>query len=57
MRVRRRTNLLWGVVLFAASLTLLLHALGQIPVGIYDIINRSWPALLVLAGLSIVLRA
>ncbi|MBN8619655.1 MAG: hypothetical protein J0L63_12165 [Anaerolineae bacterium] len=56
MRVPRRTNFLWGVVLLALAIILFLHALGLIPVGIMDLINRSWPVLLVFAGLSIVLR-
>lgn len=56
MRTQRRTNLLWGVVLLALALVLLLHALELIPAGIYDLLVRAWPALLVLAGLSIFLR-
>jgi hypothetical protein len=56
MKIRRQTNLLWGVVLLAAAIVLVLRALGQIPDGIYDLISRAWPALLVLAGLGTVLR-
>ena len=56
MRTQRRTNLLWGVVLLALALVLLLQALELIPAGIYDLLVRAWPALLVLAGLSIFLR-
>ena len=56
MKTRRQTNLLWGVVLLAATIVLVLRALGQIPDGIYDLISRAWPALLVLAGLAILLR-
>lgn len=54
--MRRRTNLLWGVVLLATALVLLLHALDVIPAGIFDLLARAWPTLLVLAGLSILLR-
>jgi hypothetical protein len=56
MRIRRQTNLLWGVVLLAAAIILVLRALGQIPDGVYDLIARAWPSLLVLAGLGIFLR-
>ncbi len=55
-RSRRRTNLLWGLVLVAISLVLALRALGQIPDGIYDLLARAWPALLVLGGLAVLLR-
>ncbi len=56
MRVPRRTNLLWGIVLLALALVLVLRVLEVIPPGIYDLVARSWPALLVLAGLAIFLR-
>jgi hypothetical protein len=56
MKIRRQTNLLWGVVLLAIAIVLLLRALGQLPDGIYDLIVRAWPALLILAGLSVFLR-
>jgi len=56
MKIRRQTNLLWGIVLLAVAVVLMLRALGQIPDGIYDLISRAWPALLVLAGLAIFLR-
>ncbi len=52
----RRTNLLWGVLLLAVALISLLRALDLIPDGIYDLIARAWPALLVAAGLGIFLR-
>ncbi len=52
----KRRNLMWGLVLTAVSLALVLNALGYVPEGIYDIIDRAWPALLVLAGLSVFLR-
>ena len=56
MRTKRHTNLLWGLVLLAASLVLVLNAFEVIPQGVYDLIARGWPALLVLAGLFIFLR-
>lgn len=40
----------------AVALALVLHALDLIPVGIFDIITRAWPVLLVLGGLSVFLR-
>ncbi len=52
----KRRNLMWGLVLTTVSLALLLNSLGLIPEGIYDIIDRAWPALFVLAGLSVFLR-
>ncbi len=56
MRARRRTNLLWGLALLAAAAVAMARALGVLPEPIYDLLARTWPALLVLAGLSIVLR-
>lgn len=56
MRVRRRTNLLWGLALLAVAVVVMLKALDIIPASIFDLLARAWPALLVLAGLSIILR-
>ncbi|MEZ4669105.1 MAG: DUF5668 domain-containing protein [Anaerolineae bacterium] len=56
MRVSHRTNLLWGLVVLAVGLIVLLQALDFIPAGVSDVLSRSWPLLLVLAGLSILLR-
>jgi hypothetical protein len=56
MRTQRRTDFVWGLVLLALALLLVLHALQIIPAGVYDVVTRAWPALLVLAGLSIILR-
>ncbi|MEP6987648.1 MAG: hypothetical protein ABI970_18735, partial [Chloroflexota bacterium] len=56
MRVPRRTNLLFGLVILAAAIIFLLSALAVFPPGIADLINRSWPVLLVLFGLGIFLR-
>ncbi|MBI5666956.1 MAG: hypothetical protein HZC41_03040 [Chloroflexi bacterium] len=54
--MRRRTNFVFGLVLLAAAVLLLLRALDLIPTGIYDLFSRAWPALLVLVGLVILLR-
>ncbi|MEP7290865.1 MAG: hypothetical protein ABI835_03730 [Chloroflexota bacterium] len=54
--MRRQTNLLWGLVLLALALVVVANALGVIPEGMMDMILRAWPALLLLAGLSILLR-
>ncbi len=54
--MRRRTNFLFGLALLAVALVLVLRALDLIPPGIYDLIARAWPALLVLGGLAIFLR-
>jgi len=56
MRTQRRTNLLLGVVVLATALVLLGQALGIIPSQLFDVVVRAWPALLVLAGLSLLLR-
>lgn len=56
MQTRRRTNLLWGVVLLALALVVLLNTLGQIPPGVADVLRRAWPGLLILAGLALFLR-
>ena len=54
--IHRRTNLLWGLVALGVGLVLMLRALELIPDGLYDLAERAWPFLLVLAGLSVVLR-
>lgn len=56
MKVQRRTNLLWGIIALALAIVLVLRALNQLPEGIYDLITRAWPALLIIGGLSILLR-
>lgn len=56
MKVKRRKNLLWGMVAVAVTLALLLRALAVVPDAPYDLVARGWPALLVLAGLSLLLR-
>ncbi len=54
--MRRRTNLLWGLVVLVLALVVLARALGVISDGMLDMILRAWPALLLLAGLSFLLR-
>lgn len=56
MTPARRTYPLAGFVLLLLALYLLASALGVVPPGAQDLINRAWPALLVLAGLAILLR-
>jgi hypothetical protein len=56
MRLKRRTNLLLGLVFVATAVVLLLRALNLVPDGLFDLITRGWPALLVLLGLSVFLR-
>jgi hypothetical protein len=55
MDTPRRTSVLWGVILAAVALVLLLRALEVFPAGMQDILARSWPALLMLAGLALLL--
>lgn len=52
----RRTNLLWGLVALALAGVVMAGALGVLPPNIFDLITRAWPALLVLAGVSILLK-
>ncbi|HYO89838.1 MAG TPA: hypothetical protein VER79_14410 [Candidatus Limnocylindrales bacterium] len=56
MTPARRTYPLAGFVLLLIAVYMLLLSLGLVPAGIQDLVGRAWPALLVLAGLSIVLR-
>jgi len=56
MTTARRTYPLAGFILVLLAVYLLAGALGVIPPGLQDLISRAWPALLVLAGLSILLR-
>jgi hypothetical protein len=57
MRTRRRTNLVMGMALLAAAAVVMLNALNLLPASVFDLLVRAWPALLVLAGLSLLLRA
>lgn len=52
----RRTNLILSVVLLGAALVVILNALQLLPPGMVDILARSWPVLLVITGLTILLR-
>lgn len=52
MKAQRRTRVLWGLLLAALALILLLKTFELIPDGLYDLLVRSWPVLLVLIGLS-----
>jgi len=53
---RERTNVIIGLVTFAVTIVLALGAWGIIPDGIYNLLLRSAPALLVFYGLAILLR-
>lgn len=56
MTPARRTYPLAAFTLLLIALYALLVAVGVVPSGIQDLVGRAWPALLVLAGLTIVLR-
>lgn len=56
MRIRRRTYPLLGLILLLLAGVLVARGLGIIPEGLIDLIVRSWPALLILAGLAGLLR-
>lgn len=51
-----QVNPVWGLALFGAALVLLLRALDILPDGPFDVLSRAWPVLLVLGGLTFVLR-
>jgi hypothetical protein len=55
MQTRRRTNFILGLVFLLVALAALLYALDVLPNGLYDVLLRAWPALLVLLGLSVFL--
>ncbi len=55
MQSSRQLNVLWGVVFVGIAAFVLLNALGNIPEGLYDIFVRVLPAVLIFAGLSIIL--
>lgn len=54
--MRKRRNILWGVVAIAIAALFLLRALNVVPDGLYDIAVRAWPVLLILFGLTTFLR-
>ncbi len=53
----RLVNPVWALALFVAALILLLRALDVLPDGVFDVLSRAWPALLVLGGLMFLLRS
>lgn len=53
---RRRSDLLPALVVLSIAVIALLRALDLLPAAVYDVLVRSAPVLLVLAGLVIVLR-
>ena len=54
--MRRRTNILWGLVVLVVAALVVARALGYVPDGMLDMLLRAAPVLLLLAGLSILLR-
>jgi hypothetical protein len=56
MRLQRRVNPIWGLILLLVAALLAARALGAIPAGLFDLIVRGWPVLLVLIGLTTLLR-
>ena len=55
MTLQRRMSALVGMTAVVVAAALLLHALGTIPDGLYDVLTRSWPALLIVLGLGLLL--
>jgi hypothetical protein len=56
MRVQRRTNLIFGAVLFASVLLTVANTLNLLPPGVFELALRAAPALLILAGVYFILR-
>lgn len=52
----RGYGVLWGLIALAISGLLLLRGLDVLPQGIYDVILRAWPTLLIVAGLGALFR-
>ncbi|MEQ8678033.1 MAG: hypothetical protein RLP44_00100 [Aggregatilineales bacterium] len=57
MQSSRHVSVIWGVVFVGCAAMVLLNALGNVPEGMFDIFLRALPAVLIFAGLSIVLPA
>ncbi len=55
MTLQRRMSNLVGMAAVLVAAALLLRALGTIPDGLYDVLTRAWPALLILLGLGLLL--
>jgi hypothetical protein len=55
--IKRRTNPLWGLIALGAAGLALAQALGVVPAGAYDLALRAVPALLIVAGLTFLLRS
>ncbi|MFW5771845.1 MAG: hypothetical protein ACOCZH_00875 [Phototrophicaceae bacterium] len=55
MTLQRRMSNLVGMAAVLVAAALLLRALGIIPDGLYDVLTRAWPALLILLGLGLLL--
>lgn len=53
---QRQTYLAWGLIPLGVVGVLLFNALGSIPDGLYDLIVRSSPVLILLVGLILLLR-
>lgn len=56
MRRAGQVNPVWAAALFVAALVVLLRALDVLPDGPFDVLSRAWPVLLVLGGLTLILR-
>lgn len=52
----RASGVLWGLIALAISGLVLLRALDVVPQGLYDLVVRAWPTLLIVAGLGVLLR-
>jgi hypothetical protein len=51
-----RRNIIWGLVAAAIAVVLILRAFGTIPDGLWNVILRAVPALLIFVGLAVLLR-
>jgi hypothetical protein len=55
MTLQRRMSALVGMAAVLVAVVLLLRVLGAVPDGLYDVLTRAWPALLILLGLGLLL--
>ncbi len=53
---KRRVYWAWGVIPVGIASVLMLYTLEAIPPGLFDLLTRAWPILLILVGLLLLLR-
>jgi hypothetical protein len=56
MMPKRRIYWAWGLIPLGVASVLMLYTLDAIPQGLFDLLMRAWPILLILIGLLLLLR-